>query len=89
LVGLAFDTCVVLVVGWQLRLKLKLKLELELEMRAGARTQIHDVVSADGAVVDDDVPGPKGDGVPLMMLVFVFAFASASPLLLIVGSSPS
>jgi len=27
--------------------------------------QIHDVVSADGAVIDDDVPGPQGDGVPL------------------------
>lgn len=30
--------------------------------------QVHDVVSADGAVVDDDVPGPEGDGVPLVDL---------------------
>jgi hypothetical protein len=27
--------------------------------------QVHDVVAANGAVVDDDIPGPKGDGVPL------------------------
>jgi hypothetical protein len=27
--------------------------------------QVHDVVTADGAVVDDDVPGPECDGVPL------------------------
>lgn len=43
----------------------------QLSLAAGARTQVHDVVSADGAVVDDNVPGPEGDGVPLMMLVFV------------------
>lgn len=28
-------------------------------------TQVHDVVAANSAVVDDDVPGPKSDGVPL------------------------
>ena len=27
--------------------------------------QVHDVVAADGAVVDDDVPGPERNGVPL------------------------
>lgn len=27
--------------------------------------QVHDVVTADGAVVDDDVPGPECNGVPL------------------------
>ena len=27
--------------------------------------QVHDVVAANGAVVDDDVPGPKRDCVPL------------------------
>jgi hypothetical protein len=27
--------------------------------------QVHDVVTADGAVVDDDVPGPESDCVPL------------------------
>lgn len=30
-------------------------------------TQVHDVVTADGAVVDDNVPGPESNGVPLMM----------------------
>jgi len=28
--------------------------------------EIHDVVAADGAVVDDDVPGPESDGVPFL-----------------------
>ena len=28
--------------------------------------KIHDVISADGAVVDDNVPGPEGDCVPLL-----------------------
>lgn len=28
-------------------------------------TQVHDVVSADGAVIHDDVPSPERDGVPL------------------------
>lgn len=28
-------------------------------------TEVHDVVSADGAVVDNDVPGPQGNGIPL------------------------
>lgn len=27
--------------------------------------EVHDVVTADGAVVDDDIPGPECDGVPL------------------------
>ena len=27
--------------------------------------EVHDVVSADGAVVDDDVPSPQSDRVPL------------------------
>ena len=31
-------------------------------------TQIHDVISADGAVVDDNVPCPQGDGVPFLHL---------------------
>lgn len=30
--------------------------------------QVHDVVAADGAVVDDDIPGPERDGVPLHVL---------------------
>ena len=28
-------------------------------------TKIHDMVAADGAVVDYDIPGPESDGVPL------------------------
>jgi hypothetical protein len=28
-------------------------------------TQVHDVIATDGAVVDDDIPCPEGDSVPL------------------------
>jgi hypothetical protein len=28
-------------------------------------TEIHDVVTADGAVVDDDIPSPQSHSVPL------------------------
>jgi len=35
--------------------------------------EIHDVVSANGAVVDDDVPGPQSHGVPLLHLEPLFA----------------
>jgi hypothetical protein len=31
----------------------------------GILTEIHDVVSADGAVVDNNVPRPKSDSIPL------------------------
>jgi hypothetical protein len=27
--------------------------------------EIHNVISADGTVVDHDIPGPQGNGVPL------------------------
>jgi len=30
--------------------------------------QVHDVVAANGASVDHDVPGPEGDGIPLLDL---------------------
>jgi len=30
--------------------------------------QIHNVISTDGAVIDDNVPGPKGNTVPLLNL---------------------
>lgn len=33
--------------------------------RNGGHTKIHDVVAADGTVVDDNVPSPESDGVPL------------------------
>jgi hypothetical protein len=33
--------------------------------------QLHNMVPADGAVVNDDVPGPERDGVPLGGLVVV------------------
>ena len=35
--------------------------------------EIHDVVAADGAVVDDDVPSPESNGVPLFHLEPLFA----------------
>lgn len=41
-------------------------------------TEVHDVISADGAVVNDNVPGPEGDGVPLLdlkTLLSICAFA--------------
>lgn len=28
-------------------------------------TQVHDVIPANGAVIDDDIPSPKGNSVPL------------------------
>lgn len=28
-------------------------------------TEVHDVVSANGAVIDNNVPSPESDGVPL------------------------
>lgn len=28
-------------------------------------TQVHNVITANGAVVDDDIPSPEGYGVPL------------------------
>lgn len=36
--------------------------------------EIHDMVSADGAVVNDNVPGPQGDGVPLLDLEALLCF---------------
>jgi N-acetyl-beta-hexosaminidase len=52
LVCLAFDTFVLL--AWDALLS-----DLD------APTQVHDVVSANGAVVYNNVPGPKGNGIPL------------------------
>jgi hypothetical protein len=34
----------------------------------GAHTEVHDVVPADSTVVDNDVPGPQGDCIPLRSL---------------------
>lgn len=34
-------------------------------------TEVHDVVTANGAVVDDDVPAPKGYRVPLQIVTTV------------------
>ena len=36
--------------------------------------QVHDVVTADGAVVDDDVPCPERDGVPLWLPMLGLCF---------------
>ena len=41
--------------------------------------QVHDVVAADGAVVDDDVPGPERDGVPLEGYVSFGALRDDAP----------
>lgn len=30
--------------------------------------QVHDVVAANGTVVDDDIPGPESNGIPLFDL---------------------
>jgi len=35
-------------------------------VRLALDAEVHDVVAADGAVVDHDVPGPERDGVPLL-----------------------
>ena len=40
--------------------------------------EVHDVISANGAVVNDDVPSPKRYGVPFLNLEsFLFSFAGA------------
>ena len=33
---------------------------------AAGRTEIHDMITADGTVLDDDVPRPEGNGAPLL-----------------------
>lgn len=38
---------------------------ISVDRAAEEHTQVHDMVSTDGAVVDDNVPGPESDGVPL------------------------
>ena len=39
--------------------------------------QVHDVVTADSAVVHDDVPGPERNGVPLVVYVSYCALGDA------------
>ena len=34
-------------------------------IRLAVNAEVHDVISADGAVVDDDIPSPESDRVPL------------------------
>jgi hypothetical protein len=41
--------------------------------------QVHDVVAADGAVVDDNVPGPERYGVPLEAYMLVIISLSDAP----------
>ena len=41
-------------------------------LRKSKNIQIHDVVAADRAIVHDDVPGPQGDGIPLLDLETLF-----------------
>lgn len=38
--------------------------------------KVHDVVSANGAVVDDNVPSPKSNGIPLLHLKLLLALDS-------------
>jgi len=45
--------------------------------------QIHDMVSTDGAVIDHNIPGPKGDCIPLFDFETLFTVSAA------VGSSLS
>ena len=40
--------------------------------------EVHNVVSADGAVIDHDIPCPKGDGIPLLDLELLLALDSLS-----------
>lgn len=42
-------------------------------VRLTLNAEVHDVVSADGAVVDDNVPCPECDGVPLLDLEALLA----------------
>lgn len=46
-------------------------------MTASKHTQVHDVVAADGTVVDDNVPGPESDSVPLMTSISDIVLLSA------------
>jgi len=39
-------------------------------------TEVHNVVSADGTVVDDNVPSPQSDGIPLLNLKTLLAICS-------------
>lgn len=38
--------------------------------------KVHDVVAANGAVVDDNVPGPESDGIPLLDFELLLALSS-------------
>lgn len=38
------------------------------------RTQVHDVITANSAIIDDDIPGPESDGVPLWQMQLVSQF---------------
>jgi len=58
-------------------------------VRLTLNTEIHDVVSADGTVVDDNVPSPKGDSVPLLDLEVLLALDSTIGLLSDGGRSVS
>jgi len=40
-------------------------------------TEIHDMVSADSTVVDDNVPGPQSDSIPLLHLESLLAITRA------------
>jgi hypothetical protein len=53
LVGLTVDALFVVSVG------------CNCEVKGCKHTQVHDVVTANGTVVDNNIPGPESDSVPL------------------------
>jgi hypothetical protein len=46
---------------------------------AAELTKIHDVVAADGTVVDNNVPSPERDSVPLCVYVVSYLFLDDAP----------
>jgi hypothetical protein len=43
------------------------------ERNCVVRTKIHDVVSANGTVIDNNVPGPECNGVPLFRISMILS----------------
>lgn len=46
-------------------------------IRLALDTEIHDVVSANGTVINDNIPSPERDGIPLLDLEFLLFGALA------------
>lgn len=43
------------------------------ERNRGVRTKIHDVVSANSTVIDNNVPGPECNGIPLFRISMILS----------------